>query len=643
MIGLLQRRRAAIAAVALCAGCGSDVAHVELVVVRHPDGCGQVPNADAFTITALGDSGEVQINVSPGDPVFVDQFPGDTHQLALGVRGGANESIGKTAPFSFDDVPATIPISLAPLEGTCALGLLARARRRPQVIAAGEGAIVVGGSRLDAGELEPVVEIEYFDPRTNGFTVVQDDPPGVRAGLRGGALVALPDGRIVYIAGLEGDYGIYDPATRTFPEFTSRLPEPQAFAGVVAIDDHRVAIAGGCRVLPADHDRACAPGETLARVLVLDVDENTVTDLPDLLVPRAHGNASVQMLGGAPVIAVAGGVDAAGAPIGSVELVPLTGTVETIASPIGVGAPLDAGGVLVGFAPPGAPPDDLAGIAVPGVAITRAAGAPPARADAVLVALEDGTVAALGGVDAGGAAAPPLLFRPLQRGWREVPAAAPPVLREHAVARLADGSVLIVGGTDAGGTVDSAAAWRFRPSLIGPYTATASITPAVASDVLQLSVLDPELAAQEGSFYRLTSQAGADNLALVSGPRLREGVLTASLQIVDTGGFTLIARATSPIDRIEVVVMPTTEARVDRIAGGTRSAICTGGLIPILAGTAGVAITLTIDGDVLALQRDGEGPDIERCDVGSGAPGLWGIAAVGDGTQIDLDTITVQR
>src|SRR5262245_60385972 len=110
MIGLLQRRRVAIAAIALGAGCGSDVARVELVVVRHPDGCGQVPNADAFSITALGDSGEVQINFSPDDPVFVDQFPGDTHQLALAVRAGAVETFGKTAPFSFDDVPETIPI-----------------------------------------------------------------------------------------------------------------------------------------------------------------------------------------------------------------------------------------------------------------------------------------------------------------------------------------------------------------------------------------------------------------------------------------------------------------------------------------------------------------------------------------------------
>ena len=62
--------------------------------------------------------------------------------------------------------------------------------------------------------------------------------------------------------------------------------------------------------------------------------------------------------------------------------------------------------------------------------------------------------------------------------------------------------------------------------------------------------------------FHAISECAADNVALVSGPHLAQGTVTVSLELIDEGGFALIARARGPLDRIEAVVVPQVEARI---------------------------------------------------------------------------------
>jgi hypothetical protein len=258
----------------------------------------------------------------------------------------------------------------------------------------------------------------------------------------------------------------------------------------------------------------------------------------------------------------------------------------------------------------------------------------------VLVPLEHGAVLAIGGLDASGAAAGPLVYRPMQ-GWLALPDPAPIRLVDHSAARLADGSVLIVGGSDGVGTL--ATAWRFRPaSLVGPFTGSVTITPSPdENDRVQLVALDPGLVDRTNDGYLLRSEGTFENVAVIAGPELASGTLTTNLAIGATGWFGLIAQATGPGNRVEVVMQPQQNARVDRVQDGTRTTLCTGEIVPVLSGTVGVTLTLTIEGSALTVQRDAE-TDVRGCDLGDKVSGLWGVAAHG-GAAIEVRTISLDR
>ena len=644
------------------AACGPDAAEIELVIVPHKDGCGQV-DPTSITITGLGESGAVSRSLSPDEGrVRITDFPSDLRQLALEVTGAAGDAIGKTAPFTVATAPDRLPVAIARLEETCAVGNLVHARKRPVVAAAGAGALVVGG--FDMADVE-VHAAEYFDPLAGGFVELVT-PTSMSFG--GAATAPLPDGRVFVLGGLPfGGYVVFDP-TQTPPAFQTpgAFAPPRAYAQVVALDDHTVLIAGGCGALAAG-GTACDSGMAQRGVTILDLDTGNTMDRPSLQLARAGGVASLQHSAlGEAIVALAGGVGDDGMALADVERISLgltPGTLDTTENAPGLATVLDSGAILTAFAPAGEPASNAAAIVVPGRSDAAMIPSPgPARGGAVMVALEDGTAIAIGGViatalpppDPAFAVAAPILYRPMQ-GWRAAGAALPTgdALLQHAAARLADGSVLVVGGVemDTDGVTPTSvsinAAYRYRPSLLGPFEPGAAVTPSTnESDRVQLTPFDADNITRPDGDLVVRSVTGLGNWVLVSGPRFSDGRLDVAVAVLDQGGgFGLIARAASPDDRIDVVLVPQVRPTVTRLVAGAVTPLCEGDdVFPTVTGTAALSISMSIEGRTLRVTSGGD-PVIAECDLGddAGADGLWGVSAVGGNTSIRIDTVLVER
>jgi len=63
--------------------------------------------------------------------------------------------------------------------------------------------------------------------------------------------------------------------------------------------------------------------------------------------------------------------------------------------------------------------------------------------------------------------------------------------------------------------------------------------------------------------------------------------------------------------------------------------------VPALDPATAVTLRLTIEGDTARLALDDD--ELVGCDVGPGARGAWGVAALGAGAEVTVDTITVAR
>jgi hypothetical protein len=644
MIGR-PRGAAAITALALIVvgGCEETV-RVELDIASNPTGCGLDPATVQLQIDALAEEGiypPVLLSTTDG-PQTLTEFPADTRQLALAALD-ANSAViahGKTAAFRVEDRPGSVPVTLLPVGGLCATGPLAVPRRRPIVAAVGAGALVIGGFTIVEGVFAPVRDVEYFDPLTNTFRDLA--VPETLSGFAGGSVATLTDGRLVVIGGDQPYYLVYDPVAEAFAP-AAVVFEERAHAAVVGVDDHRVLIAGGCANV--DDDGRCT-GIGLASVKLLDVDTGVSTSLTNLSHPRHGGTAVLERAADGTTIAViGGGVDDTGAAATDVERVPLiAGRAIEITTGVtgGLAVALPTGGLFTALAPAGLPASAAASIAVPGLATARAIpDAPRARRDAVLVALEDGTALAVGGVDGTPPdedPAPLLVYRPTQ-GWASLGQTPAEPLVEHGAARLADGSVLVVGGRTAGDAA-SGAAFRYRPPLLGPFAAQARVTPSSDTEE-QLVPFDPDAVERTDGNVVLVGAAGLDNYALIAGPLVLTGALDALIG-VDGGGVALYAQATAPGTYLRAVLVPGQPARLEQWTGGARDTLCTaGGAVPPLG--AGIAIALEIDGDRVRVTRGTGAPDLDCRLDDPGVAGLWGIGVIGDGARVAVSTIGVSR
>lgn len=613
------------ALVALLVACGDPAPRVRLEPVNP---CGMATTKTALRVIAYTAGGELRRSVPPND---IDAFPADTEQLGVEVVGdsGALVAIGKTSPLAFDALPdgATIPIVMAPPNGFCAVGPMTEVRRAPLVARAGQGVLVAGGTGAGG---EPLSSAEYYDPAAAAFAAIEVPPSLVDAenGLAGAVLTELPDGRVALTGTASHALAIFDPEARRFA--TPSLFDQRAYHGAIAIDADHLLVIGGC----ADVAAGACSGPPLRTGFVYDLRDLAERERAPQLVDTAQRvGARVLDVGiqrdGVRRFVLAGG---SGTP-GVADRFALVDTVaEQVTGMHAQHALLDGGGVLTAFDADTDVQTGAAAVLVPGGGLAPIALAPRV-AGARLATLEDGSVVAIGG---GTSVA---RYVPTTNSWlvgapagSEQPALVAPVL-----ARLADGSLLVLGGDTA-----SAEAWIYRPSLVGPAAGSVVALPDGSTEGV-LTPVDPSRVDRAGS--RLVLTATDDDYAaraLVGGPRMADGSVTASVR-VQAGGVALIARQTGPGQALVARLVPGEPARIEQLGRGTVTVLCTGAEVTDVELMA--PVTLAITGGSATASVGGNGATVAKvsCAIDAGERGAWGVAAAGAGARLDVGPVTIAR
>ena len=602
-----MRARAAVLVAIAC--CGDSPAHTQIVNTT-PGACGHPGGDSTISIIAYTPAGEVTRTVDAATGGDLGDLPADTLQLGVQVLDATSAVLveGKSAPLPFASLAdgTQIPIFVAPENGLCATGALTAARAQPLMARAGDGVLVVGGTD---GSGAPLATAEYYDPLTATFSPVEvpdaltQDPSN---GLAGGVLTALPGGKVVLTGTSRGILAVFDPADTTMRTFEPPATiDPRAFHAATAVDDHHVLIAGGCNTVAA---ATLAPSAlALQRTLDYTLDDDSHTGGPSLANTAKRFGASVLYDVGDGFV-LAGGFGDPGAAdrfqLGDIATTPIAGLTGSI-------APLDGGALLA---------TDATGMRVlpaGGVApVTIAA----TTVDATIATLEDGTIVAFGSdVER---------YDPTQnQQWQVLPVSpGVPSLAGAVALTLADGSVLVQLG---------AQAWVFRPSLVGPTSGSAIAVPLGGGSGV-LTATDP--ATLDLTTYELTAPDDSlDARVLVGGPRPTTGLVRAQV-IVRGGGVALIAQQVAPDHAVVARLVPGAAATLERLGSGVA---CTGQMIAF--DTEAITLQLALDADGTAtLSRDDVA--ILHCAFDPGHDvGAWGLAALGSGAQVDIQTVTVGR
>ncbi len=627
-------------AVGLVAGCGDPPARVALVPVAET--CGRPAGATSIRVIAYGPTGEATRAVAPGELLDVADFRADTEQLGVEVviGGGATGAVGKTAPLVFGELPdgAVLPVFMAPPGGFCpTVTPMTEPRVAPLVARAGDGALIVGGR--DAGGRD-LATAELYDPATGTFTPLEVPAVLAENGFAGTALATLPDGRVAISGGPQPVITLFDPVTRRFG--ASVLIEGRAFHATIATAADELLLAGGCRNVEAG---ACAG---LVR------NSSARFDVAALASPIAGptlraGRLGARMFDVGPLATGAGGLVIAGgvAPPAATDpsaadVLTLTTDATPVTGTLAEAALLDGGAVLTAFGPPGGPLSGAAAVIVPGVVTARSIASAPAQDGVRLIQLEDGRVIGLGGDPLGRV----LVYDPTVDRWTQTTPAeaepgapAPGALTAPSLLRLADGSVLVVGG------MPTEEAWIYRPELTGPATGSVTVVPGGQTRAV-LTAPDPATVTRTPDWRLTVPQAGAPQAgaplarALAGGPRMSAGSVRATVR-VRAGAVALLARHVGAGEVVVAELTPGAPARLVIHADGAARVACSGALVPALDPATAVTLRLTIDGDTarLALGDD----ELVGCDVGPGARGAWGVAALGAGAVVTVDTLTIAR
>jgi hypothetical protein len=275
--------------------------------------------------------------------------------------------------------------------------------------------------------------------------------------------------------------------------------------------------------------------------------------------------------------------------------------------------------------------------AADGAAARPVAKAPSAK-QVRLIALEDGRVAGFGGDPSGGV----LTYDPARDAWRAAAPASPDQpgpLAAPSLARLADGSVLVVGGSV------SARAWLYRPSLVGPTAGSVTAVPASDTDRGVLTAADPTTVTRTAGAaptWQLSVPADAQLArALVGGPRTATGSVRAIVHVV-SGGVALIAQQLGPGQAIIAELAPGEPARLVRRDAAGPHTLCTGTTaLAAFDPAAPVVVRLAIGAADAQLSIDDR--DVLGCAVTAADRGAWGIASLGAGARLTVDSVTVAR
>lgn len=629
---MVEARRALLVAIAGASACGEPAAHVGLEPVALPASCGRPKNATGIRVIAYTEGGEQIRAVGLDETVDLDGFPAETEQLGVEVAtgGGALGAIGKSAPLDFGELEdqARIPIVMLPPGGYCeTAGFMTTPRRAPLLARAGSGVLVVGGRDAAGNELGSA---EFYDPRTATFTPVEVSDVLGASGFAGASLATLPDGRVAVSGGPQPVITIFDPETRTFGE--SVLIVSRAFHASIALGGTQLLLAGGCA------DVAAGTCSGLVRNSSALYDADRIASGVQGPVLRAARIGAVPLdLGvlddGKHWYALGGGEAQPGAmdPSAIDRISPDESDAATIAGLRAQVAALDGGALVSAFTPGDAA---VAMIAAPGASAAKATALAPPLVDARLVTLEDGRVAAFGGDPAGGIQ----LYDPTIDRWVAAtptppPNQAAPAFVAPALHRLPDGSVFVIDGGAA-----STVAYLYRPSLVGPSAGSVTVNPGGETTTV-LTPVDPETI-QRGQRWELVATRGDLARALVGGPRIATGSVRAAVRVAQ-GGLALLADQTGPGQVLVGELAPGAKARIVRRAGGEQRVLCSGKQVADFDPMIAVTARLEISGTTARLFRDDE--EVASCDVGAVERGAWGVAALGDGARVAVETVTVAR
>lgn len=617
----------------VASACSDSPARVRLVPVRPvaDSVCGdRRPEPTELVVIAYAPGGEVLRSVPVDDAVPIGDFPDDTEQLGVEARiGGAAVAIGKTAPLAFAELAdgATIPIFMAPPDGFCPLAPMRAARRAPLVARAGDGVLIVGGVDETGA---PLATAERYDPATGTFVDVAVPEILGQSGFVGATLTALPDGRVVLAGGPQPVATIYNPTRHAFGE--SVLIESRAFHAALATGDNQFLLIGGCSSIEAG---GCGGVVRLGSKLYEATAADTVRELmPSTSLragrlgativdigPQLDGQRAFVMAGGAPP--QSGQADAADRfALGAADASEILGSYV-------VATALDGGGVLTAFAADGDPPSGAASVFAPGAAAARAVARAPDRAGARLATLESGRVVAIGGDPLGDV----LHYDPLLDTWERVESGGP-VIASPVLHPLADGSVLVLGGTPVADT-----AWIYRPPLLGRASGRVTVVTTGPSRANVLTAADPATVTRNGDWV-LAAGGEPRARALAGGPRMTSGAVRAVVR-VKAGGAGVIAQQIGPGRALVGELVPGEPARIVLLEDGAEITLCSGDRASAFDPAVAVTIELAVADDRARLLRDGD--ELVACGVAGGVRGAWGVAAIGPGSEVAIDTVALTR
>lgn len=638
---------AALCLAAACAGACSEPAP-QVRLVRVGGSCGAAGDARTLFIRALGDDGEISRTVAAGQVAELADLPATTRQISVEVvgDGGAVRTVGKSAPLSFGDLEdgERIAVAMAPLGAACPTEGMIEPRLSPTVARAGRYVLVLGGETAGAD----VVSAELYDPDTDRFEPVELPARIASSGnLAGIGATTLADGRVVVIGGPIGAYTVFEPAAKRFGLLI--VLEPRTFHGAVALGGDQLLVAGGCRGATMLRPRVCN-GEAARTVFRLSVDSDRQDVLgtlerdhvsPTLLLdPGGIGGGSLR----SPAALIVGGATAQGLPMETADRFdPETRATAGVAGTFAAAAPLDSGAVVTGF---GA--GTLAAIAntavVPPLLSSRALQAPTAMRGTSLTLLEDGTVLALGQSDDDEPTAQ--LYRPTVNRWQPLPLPAElGSLAEHRAVRLDDGSVLIVGvgaSRASAPRAPSAVAWRFRPSLVGPFSPAVVAQP--SGERAELTPSDPS-AFLDGVLAG--TRAGLSQWVITGGPRLVDGQLTAVVRVPavpasdsDLHGLAILSHFISPAELVATQLVPGQPVLVQRTAAGAVSELCRGAQVPPGLAETTATVALTVRAGLLTVAINSQ--VVLTCAVAELPRGAWGLGVIGS-SRLGIDTLSLER
>ncbi len=610
---------------ALLVACGEPAARVQLVPVNP---CSKATSKTALRVIGYTAGGEIRRSVPPDD---IDAFPADTEQLGVEVVGdsGGLVAIGKTARLAFDELEdgTTIPIVMAPPDGFCPVGPMTEPRVAPLVARAGAGVLVAGGTGENGERLSTA---ELYDPATATFTAVEVPPSLIDPdnGLAGAVLTELPDGRVALTGTASHALAFFSAEEKRFT--TPSLFDHRAFHGAIATDADHLLIVGGC----ADVTGGACSGPTLRTGFVYDLRDVSMRERGPQLGDTAQRfgahilDLGVQRDGTRRFLLV----DGFGEPGVADRFAATDLTTELVTGMHAQTTLLDGGAVLTAFDADAAPQTGAAGVLVPDGALAPIALA-PRWSGARVATLEDGSVVAIGG-DANVAR-----YVPTTNAWVSAPppGKGPGAIAAPVLARLGDGSLLVLGGSTA-----TAEAWIYRPSLVGPASGSTVALPDASTDGV-LTPTDPALLDRTGGGFTLTSTADDyRGRALVGGPRIADGSVSASA-LVEAGGIALIAQQTGPGHAIVGRLVPGEPARIEQLDRGATKTLCSGAAVSDADLVGAVTLSIVGGSATLGVGAIGNVAAKVSCAVPTADRGAWGLAAAGAGARIAVQAVTVAR